>query len=119
MNAYMEAGELLDVMIQRRMAPAAKLRVMTPKGLATKWIEHYKILPLRPDAKGNMVQYGMNSNLLLKALSRRWASDQMELYVSAKAPQFSKNIEGDFTQATIDVWAARTLRRILYAGKQR
>ena len=119
MYAYMEAGELLDVMIQRRMAPAAKLRVMTPKGLATKWIEHYKILPLRPDAKGNMVQYGMNSNLLLKALSRRWASDQMELYVSAKAPQFSKNIEGDFTQATIDVWAARTLRRILYAGKQR
>ena len=34
-----------------------------------------------------------------------------------KTPKFAGNLTGRTNDATIDVWAARTLRRLLYGGK--
>jgi len=86
------------------------------KEASARWIEHYDLLPKRPNEDGEMVLYGMNSLGLLKALSGIWTHEQLGGYVSAKAPQFAMNIGGDLSGATIDVWAARTLRRLLWGG---
>ena len=110
---YITGGALINTARKRGIIGKD---VTDVKEASARWIEHYDLLPKRPNEDGEMVLYGMNSLGLLKALSGIWTHEQLGGYVSAKAPQFAMNIGGDLSGATIDVWAGRTLRRILWGG---
>lgn len=58
---------------------------------------------------GNLKNYGMNSYNSMIALADRWRV--LRAGGAPKARNFSGNLSGRSEQATIDVWAARNLRR--------
>ncbi len=79
--------------------------------LAARYIEAKNLSPRRENGK----LYGANSNAVLKVLAGVW----FEEADAPKTPQFAMNLYGTSLRATIDVWAARTLRRIFYEGPDR
>ena len=105
------APENLRAEIESRgFASASKLKkANTPAKLARLWIDHYKILPTRDNGK----LYGANSLAALKAITDTWLLGKL----TPKTPQFAMNLNGESLEATIDVWAARTLRRILWGDR--
>lgn len=102
----MRSGNLREVMIKRGIINKRKAAGMTDAKVAEAWIEKYDLILKRKNGK----QYGQNSIPALKALSDMWIQGK----VTPKTPQFAMNLFGDSLAATIDVWAARTLRRILH-----
>jgi hypothetical protein len=75
---------------------------------------HYDLLPKQKNGK----LYGANSYPALKALSQVWFDDRLgPNRMTPKTPQFAMNLNGQSLEATIDVWAARSLRRIIYKGQ--
>jgi hypothetical protein len=60
--------------------------------------------------KENGAKFGMNSDAVLKVLAGTWL-DSVE---GPKTPNFFDNLFGRGTDATIDSWAARTMRRLGY-----
>jgi hypothetical protein len=66
------------------------------------------ILPLRSNGK----KFNSNSHAVLKVIAGTWLDNRK----SPKTPNFAGNLTGRTLQATIDVWAARHLRELLYAG---
>lgn len=105
------APENLRAEIESRgFASASKLKkANTSAKLARLWIDHYKILPTRDNGK----LYGANSLAALKAITDTWLLGKL----TPKTPQFAMNLNGESLEATIDVWAARTLRRILWGDR--
>ena len=79
--------------------------------LGARYIEAKNLSPRRENGK----LYGANSNAVLKVLAGVW----FEEADAPKTPQFAMNLYGTSLRATIDVWAARTLRRIFYEGTDR
>jgi hypothetical protein len=71
-------------------------------------INLFKEVPLRENGK----KYNANSTKVLHTIYGNW----LEMTQGPKTPNFAGNITGRTFEATIDVWAARTLRRILYEG---
>lgn len=69
----------------------------------------FKDQPLRANGR----RFGANSDQVLQVLYGNWL-DQVK---GPKTPNFAGNLTGRTLAATIDVWAARTMRRILYQGK--
>jgi hypothetical protein len=57
-------------------------------------------------------KYGMHSDRILQIMNNEWR-DKTD---APKAPNFTENLAGLSTRATIDVWAARWLRRLGYDG---
>ena len=114
-KSYLElrsiAPENLRAEIESRgFASASQLNeATTPAKLTRLWLDHYKILPTRDN--GNL--YGANSLAALKAMTDTWLQGKL----TPKTPQFAMNLNGDSLEATIDVWAARTLRRILWGDR--
>jgi len=82
----------------------------TIKSLATKYIKANDLSPRRES--GGL--YGANSEAVLKVLGGHWFQEAS----SPKTPQFAMNLYGTSLRATIDVWAARTLRRIFYRNSK-
>jgi len=76
-----------------------------------KEINKFDELPL----KDNNTKYNANSMAVLKALYGNW----LETTRGPKTPNFSGNLTGRTLEATIDVWAARLLRRLFYSGKRK
>jgi hypothetical protein len=74
-----------------------------------KFINRYSDVPLRSNGK----KFGANSRKVLQALYGNW----IEQTSGPKTPNFSGNLSGRTLEATIDVWAARAIRRMLYEGK--
>ena len=74
-----------------------------------KAINRFKEQPLRE----NGAKYNMNSNKVLQALYGNW----LEQTVGPKTPNYAGNLTGRTTDATIDVWAARLMRRLLYSDQ--
>lgn len=72
-------------------------------------INLFKEVPLRENGK----KYNANSTKVLHTIYGNW----LEMTQGPKTPNFAGNITGRTFEATIDVWAARTLRRLLYEGK--
>ncbi len=72
-------------------------------------INSFDNYPLRPNGK----KFSANSKKVLQALYGNW----IEQTKGPKTPNFAGNLTGRTLKATIDVWAARTLRRVLYSGK--
>jgi hypothetical protein len=72
------------------------------------YLAHHKILPVQR----NEAQFGMNSLPVLKVLAHTWHQE----VGGPKTPNYSGNMSGRTLQATIDMWAARTMRRLGYEG---
>ena len=74
----------------------------------TAWIEHYDLVPKKSDG-GN---FNINSGQVMRVITDSW----LHLTTSPKTPNFAGNLTGRTLEATIDVWAGRYLRRMLYDG---
>ena len=73
-----------------------------------KRINAYEGIPLRENGK----KFNANSKKVLHVLYNVW----LDQTVGPKTPNFAGNLTGRTLKATIDVWAARNLRRLLYEG---
>jgi hypothetical protein len=71
-------------------------------------IEATGILPMRSNGK----KFNANSRAVLKVIADDWKINRQ----APKTPNFAGNLSGRTVQATIDVWAARHLRELLYKG---
>lgn len=80
----------------------------TEAGAMADWITHHDIVP----KKDNGAKYGMNSDQVLKVLASTWAKELK----GPKTANFSGNLGGKTLEATIDMWAARTMRRLGHEG---
>ena len=76
-----------------------------------KQVNKFDEVPLR----GNGKKYNANSTKVLHALYGNWIAQTK----GPKTPNFAGNLTGRTFKATIDVWAARNLRRLLYEGKSK
>ena len=74
-----------------------------------KEVNKFEGVPLRQ----NGAKYNANSQKVLHALYGNW----IDQTVGPKTPNFAGNLTGRTLKATIDVWAARNLRRLLYERK--
>jgi len=111
-----DTGKLKETMVKRRIVGKRQSQRMDQQELLQKWIERYNLEPRRINGK----RYGMNSAHVFRALSgnfTRVRGKRAKDKLSPKTPQFSMNLFGSSLEATIDVWAARYLRRKLYAGQ--
>jgi hypothetical protein len=92
------------------MSSAKKQRLMI---LAT------DMTPLRSNGK----KFNANSMAVLKVLSGTWVRDPYQTdpkeMPAPKTPNFAGNLTGRTLEATIDVWAARYLRDLLYSGENK
>ena len=62
--------------------------------------------------KSNGQKFSANSRQVLRVLAGDWAEK-----AGLKTAQFAGNLSGNDDGATIDVWSARTLRRLMYQGE--
>jgi hypothetical protein len=78
------------------------------------WIHHHGILPRQQIQAGQEEgsKYNANSIAVLKALAGTWLKE----VGAPKTPNFAGNLTGRTLEATIDVWAARFLKRLGYEG---
>jgi hypothetical protein len=76
------------------------------KDALRKEINKFEEVPLRSNGK----KFNANSQKVLHALYGNW----LDQTVGPKTPNFAGNLTGRTLKATIDVWAARNLRRLLY-----
>jgi hypothetical protein len=81
------------------------------KFIQNRWVERYNLIPLRSNGK----KYNANSMAVMKVLAGVW----LQTTKSPKTKNFSGNLSGRTIEATIDVWAARLLRRLLYDGQEK
>jgi hypothetical protein len=63
--------------------------------------------------RSNGAKFNANSGAVLKVISGVW----LENLDAPKTPNFAGNLSGRTTQATIDIWAARYIRRQIYGGE--
>lgn len=87
----------------------------TEKAFLTWWAEKHKLEPTsdRVNPKtGQPIKFGFHTQPVLRVLDRSWLQ-QVE---GPKTPNFTGNLSGATFQATIDVWAARLLRRLSHEG---
>jgi hypothetical protein len=74
-----------------------------------RYIKHHDILPSQESG----ALFGMNSLPVLKVLAHTWHQE----VGGPKTPNYAGNLSGKTLQATIDMWAARTMRRLGYEGQ--
>ncbi|HSX11616.1 MAG TPA: hypothetical protein VLF94_07880 [Chlamydiales bacterium] len=80
----------------------------TPAAFMAQWIYKNNLKPTQSNGK----LYGTHSIRLLQVFARRWN----DLNTGPKTRTFVSNLLGTGHDATIDVWADRTMRRLGYAG---
>jgi hypothetical protein len=80
----------------------------TPAAFMEHWINKYDLKPKQSNGK----LYGTHSIRLLQVFARRWS----DLNTGPKTRTFVSNLLGSGHDATIDVWADRTMRRLGYSG---
>lgn len=71
------------------------------------WVNKNNLLPRQSNGK----LYGISSDAVLKILARRWLENTSGL----KTQNFVRNLLGIGHEATIDLWADRTMRRLGYS----
>ena len=72
------------------------------------WVESNDLSPTQSNGK----KFGANSRQVLRVLDGSWAEE----IGGPKTPNFAGNLNGSTFEATIDVWAARTLHRLANEG---
>jgi len=75
------------------------------------WIAKHDLKPRQTNGK----LYGIHSLPVLQVFARRWLTDAR----GPKTLNFIENLMGQSHEATIDIWADRTMRRIGYEGQER
>lgn len=108
-NESAMSGALLDAW--RKSNPGKKDSLFDLSSEIRKRINDFNDVPLR----SNGAKYNANSKKVLQVLYGNW----IDQTVGPKTPNFAGNLTGRTLAATIDVWAARNLRRLLYEGKQK
>lgn len=96
----MEAGEL---QFRKSIGNNKMGDVVTPKTFR-EWLDIEEIMPRRENGK----KYNANSIQVLNVIAGVWR----EKLGGPKTAQFSDNLSGASLEATVDVWAARTLHRL-------
>jgi hypothetical protein len=118
----MKSGKLGDLLLKDKVKNSMGV-VYTPEmikkssgsALLSSAAEHYNLVPRQPSGK----KYGTNSYPALKALAQVWFDERLgKNKMTPKTPQFTMNLNGESLEATIDVWAARLLRRVIYKGQE-
>ena len=102
-----ESGQLKTEWLEKNPTKRESMFVLNDE--YRKSINTFKDVPLRE----NGAKYNANSQKVLHALYGIWLSQTK----GPKTPNFAGNLTGRTLRATIDVWAARNLRRLLYSGK--
>jgi hypothetical protein len=74
------------------------------------WIATHDLKP----RQSNGTLYGMHSTPVLKVFARKW----LDSVKGPKVRNFVENLIGSGHEATIDVWADRTMRRLGYSDFQ-
>lgn len=82
----------------------------TPAAFLANWINKFNLKPR--SAHGKL--YGQHSLPVLKVLARRWIDSN----AGPKTKNFVENLMGKSNEATIDLWADRTMRWAGYEGFQ-
>jgi hypothetical protein len=110
----MDKGQLELVALQRRIVSKRELKGKSKaerdKYIMRAWVKRYDLIPKRLNGK----KYNANSSAVLRVLAGTW----LQATGSPKTPNFSGNLSGRTIQATIDVWAARMMRRVMYSGER-
>lgn len=75
------------------------------------WIDKNNLIPVQSNGK----RFGMNSKAVLRVLDGSWLANVK----GPKTPNFTGNLTGDSFEATIDVWAMRTLHRLANEGNEK
>jgi ribosomal protein S18 acetylase RimI-like enzyme len=104
---FLEGREMLkDGSLQKQAAKALKHPAdqITDAAAIDWWIDKHDLTPTKLNGK----RFNANSRHVLKVLAGVWREEAQGL----KAPQFAANLAGIDMNATIDVWAARTIRRL-------
>jgi hypothetical protein len=83
----------------------------TPAAFLEHWIFKHGLKPRQSNGK----LYGQHSLPVLQVFARKW----LDTARGPKTLNFVENLLGKSHEATIDLWADRTMRRIGYAGKDR
>jgi hypothetical protein len=96
-----------ELLIKEGIKPKGK----TLSKLADDYIEAKNLMP----QQYNGALFNSNGNAVLRVVAGVWFQE----VAAPKTPQFAMNLFGTSLRATIDVWAARTLRRIFHRGTQR
>jgi hypothetical protein len=79
----------------------------TPAAFLEAWIHKHDLKP----RQSNGALYGTHSIPVLQVFARKWLTESR----GPKTLNFVKNLVGDGHEATIDLWADRTMRRLGYA----
>jgi hypothetical protein len=83
----------------------------TPASFMEAWINKHNLKPRQT----NGALYGTHSLPVLQVFARQWLTKSR----GPKTLNFVENLLGTSDEATIDIWADRTMRRIGYAGEKR
>jgi len=102
-------GSLVSEAIKRKVITAKQGQTLKSSDIVEKWIKQSGMTLTQ--AYDPTKKFGQNSLPSLRVLAGVWR----ETTKAPKTPQFAMNLRGESLEATIDVWAARTLRRVLYA----
>lgn len=100
----MQAGEL---QFRKSWGSYKQGDQVTPRSFR-EYLDSEDILPRRSNGK----KFNANSMAVLMVLAGVWESSVK----GPKTPNFAKNLTGESNEATIDVWAARTLHRMSNEG---
>jgi len=95
-NKELKAGNIPD-------APATP----TPEAFMAHWIFKHGLKP----KQSNGALYGFHGKAILEVMARKWINENK----GPKVANFVQNLLGTGHEATIDVWADRTMRRLGYA----
>lgn len=104
----LKSGELLNRYSEQILAGGKSAESISPAQLMAAWIKEHDLLP----RQSNGALYGMNSLEILRVLAGQWKGGQ-------KVDAFKRNMIGDYSPVTVDVWVARQLRRLAFEGEQR
>lgn len=96
--------------LQKRAAKALKVEEVTPERAERWWIEENDLMPMKSNGK----KFNANSFQVLRVLAGTWK----DAVGGPKTPNFAGNLSGSTLEATIDVWAARLLRRAGFEGME-
>ena len=81
---------------------------LSEEGFLKEWVNKHDLKPRKANGK----LYGISSDAVMKILARKWLENTPGL----KTQNFVKNLLGIGHEATIDLWADRTMRRLGYSG---
>lgn len=108
----------LEAQYKREVKAADRPQNITEPALMAWWIKKHDLLPKQVERMTKegpkSVKFGMHSEAVLKVITRRWLNQTQ----GPKTQNFVRNLLGESDQATIDLWAARTMREAGYKGFQ-